>query len=94
MSDIPLLKLRIGIALGQADFILGIFPPEKCEAGAGLLVGEEVGLVVVAPGDAVVARHHCNFLPSVFSHLDKVCSDRFHNLKFIKKRQNDKKKRV
>ena len=67
--------------------------PDKCEAGAGLLVGEEVALVVVAPGDAVVARHYCNLLPSLFSHLDKVCSGKFYNLKFINKEKKDKKKR-
>ena len=82
MGDVPLLKLRMGIALCQTDFILDVVQSAKCEAGAGLLEGEEVGLVVVIPGDAVVARHHCNFLPSVFSNLDRVCSDRFQNIRF------------
>ena len=82
MGDVPLLKLRKGIALCQTDFILSVVQSAKCEAGAGLLEGEEVVLVVVTPGDAVVARHHCNFLPSVFSNLDRVSSDRFQNIRF------------
>ena len=82
MGDVPLLKLRMGIALCQTDFILGVVHSAKCKAGAGLLEGEEVGLVVVTPGDAVVARHHCNFLPPGFSNLDRVSSDRFQNIRF------------
>ena len=73
MGDIPLLQLRIGITLCQADLILSIVQSSKCEAGAGLLEGEEVGLVVVAPGHTVVARHHCNLLSLVLSHLDTIC---------------------
>ena len=74
MSDCPLLQLRIGIALCQTDFILSIVQPAKGETGAGLLVGEKVVLVVVAPADTVVARNHPDLFCPVLSHLvcDKV----------------------
>ena len=71
MCDVPMLEVWVGIALGQAEIILSIVQSPKCEAGAGLLVGEEVALVVVAPGHTVVTRQHRDILWPILCHLNR-----------------------